>query len=207
MQRETRRGLLAAVGGAAAALAGCLGGSADTPTDRVETLPRPVAGDPDAPVTVAVYSDFACPHCRTWARETWPPLAEEYVDDGVVRYEHHDFPIPVHERWSWEVAGVARAVQDRAGSEALFAVADRLYGLQGSFSEEALVDAVDAAADVDAEAAVADGTAGVYRPVVSADRAAGLDRGVEGTPTVFVDGESVDPTRSAVGSAIESARG
>jgi protein-disulfide isomerase len=206
MQQTTRRRALAALGTGAAALAGCLGGGGDTPADRVESLPRPTAGDADAPVTVAAFTDFACPHCRTWNEETWPPLAGEYVDGGVVRYEHYDFPIPVHQRWSWGAAGVARAVQDRADDAAFFAVADRIYDLQGSFSEDALVEAVDAAADVDAEAAVADGTAGVYRPVVDADRGRGRDRGVDSTPTVFVDGRAVEPTRSAVESAIELAR-
>lgn len=46
-------------------------------------------------------------------------------------------------------------------------------------------------------------------PALSADRVSGIDRGVEGTPTVFVDGTFVGWTEIAsepVRDAIESAR-
>jgi len=208
----TRRALLAGVSaGATAAIAGCLGGGgADegTPADAVESLPTPVQGADDAPVTVAVFEDFACPHCRTFAVDVHPQLVDEYVDSGDVRYEHHDFPIPVDDRWSWEVPGAARAVQDAVGDEAFFTFTQRLFEegwSDGSptYSESLLRDLA-GAVDADPDTVVAAASDGRYRPVLEADREAGLDRGVQGTPSVFVDGTLIDrPDYATISSAID----
>ncbi len=46
---------------------------------------------------------------------------------------------------------------------------------------------------------------GETSPSVSASRAAGESRGVRATPTVFVNGEQVEPTWEAIAEAVESA--
>jgi protein-disulfide isomerase len=197
-----------------AAVAGCVGGGGGegdgAPANAVESLPTPVQGDPDASVTVAVFEDFACPHCQTFAVDVQPRLVDEYVDPGNVRYEHHDFPIPVDDRWSWEAPGAARAVQDTVGDEAFFTFTKRLFEegwSDGSptYSESLvrdLANAVDASPDTVVTAA----GEGRYRPVLEADREAGLDRGVQATPSVFVDGALVDrPDYKTVSSAIDDA--
>jgi len=52
---------------------------------------RPMAegnamGDPDAPVVIENYSDFACPHCGDFAMETEGRIREEYVENGDVYF-------------------------------------------------------------------------------------------------------------------------
>ena len=116
MTRPTRRDVLVAGVGLAGATAGCLSNATEddgTPTSTGagagDLLPTPVAGDPDADVTVAVYEDYACPHCRTYSEEVFPQVEEIYLSAGTVRYEFHDFPIPVDETVSWQAASAARA--------------------------------------------------------------------------------------------------
>jgi len=211
----TRRALLAGVSaGATAAVAGCLGGGGadeEPPADAVESLPTPVQGADDAPVTVAVFEDFACPHCRTFAVDVHPKLVDEYVDPGEVRFEHHDFPIPVDDRWSWEAPGAARAVQDAVGDEAFFTFTQRLFEegwSDGSpaYSESLLRDLA-SAVDADPDTVATAASEGRYRSVLEADREAGLDRGVRGTPSVFVDGTLIDrPDYATISSAIEDNR-
>ncbi|SNZ17604.1 Protein-disulfide isomerase [Natronoarchaeum philippinense] len=221
-----RRVLSLAGAGAVGALAGCLslgdtpqsgdnapdssGDNAPDPSgDAVESLPTPVQGDPESSVTVAVYEDFSCPHCRTLHLNTYPDIVSEFVESDRIRYEHHDFPIPVDERWSWGVAGAARAVQDEVGDDAFFEYAALAFEEQGSYSVDVLADLagqVDAPADA-VRAAVENNT---YSPVLEADRNAALERGVRGTPTVFVDDEQVDLDSgdsqfAAIRSAIEAA--
>ncbi|MFB6161789.1 MAG: thioredoxin domain-containing protein [Haloferacaceae archaeon] len=199
-----RRQYLAVAAGAAAA--GCLGGDGGGGTATPEpSLSAPVLGDPDAAVTVASYEDFACPHCRTYALDVFPRIREEYVAPGKVRYEHHDFPIPVDERWSWDAALAARAVQDAVGDEAFFEYATRLFENQGQYSMDLigrLADAVGADADAVRQAVREER----FRPTVAADRRRGRDAGVSGTPTVFVDGEALSSYGyRTVADAIESA--
>ena len=213
----SRRAVLAGLSAAAAtATAGCLGGggggenggSDEVPADAVESLPTPVQGDEDAPVTVAVFEDFACPHCRTFAVDVQPRIVDEYVDPGDVRYEHHDFPIPVDDRWSWEAPGAGRAVQDTVGDAVFVTFTGRLFEegwADGSptYSESLMRDLA-SAVGADPDTVVADASGNRYRPVLEADRESGLDRGVQATPSVFVDGTLLDrPDYSTISSAIE----
>lgn len=209
---RNRRAVLGAMGAGLAGLAGCLGGGAGgtetcerTPPPTVESMPTPTLGSADATLTVSSFEDMSCPHCATFALEVLPKIREEYVDPGVVRFAHHDFPIPVDETWSWAAAGANRAVQDTQGDEAFFAFAHDMYERLGDYSE-ALVE--DLAADHGADPCRVRQAAmsGTYRPVLAADRQRGLDAGVSGTPTVFVGGDPVQPTWDAIGAAIEERR-
>ena len=49
-------------------------------------------GDVDAPVVLIAYSEFQCPFCGKFARDTEPELIDEYVEDGTLRIEWRDFP-------------------------------------------------------------------------------------------------------------------
>ncbi|EMA22882.1 DsbA family protein [Haloarcula amylolytica] len=217
MTRFTRRGLLAATVGAVGAIAGCSGGSSESEsagtTETATPLPgqplsTPVAGDPEADVTVAVYEDYACPHCATYSESVFPQLSDDYLVDGTVRYEHHDFPIPVDEEVSWQAASAARAVQDNVGAEAFFTYSKRLFANQNQLGPDTYAELTEGL-DVDGETVRAAATGELYRPTVSGDRDAGIDRGVQGTPTVFVNDERVEWSEIAyepVRSAIEAAR-
>ncbi|MFA9518019.1 thioredoxin domain-containing protein [Halopenitus sp. H-Gu1] len=215
--RRSRRTFLSTAGSAAAfGLAGCLGGSgSDVPEydcdpgstgESVSELPQPVIGDPDAEIVVASFEDFACPHCARFQTEEFPTIKEEYVDPGAVRYEHWDLPIPVDETWSYGVANAARGVQDRHGSEAFFEFSRVAFEHHEEYSWDVVGYAAEEAG-ADPCAAIADGESGTYDLVLQSDRNAGVERGVEATPTVFVDGDAVsEPTAEAISDAIDAAR-
>lgn len=69
------------------------------PTPSLEELfqinasdPRAL-GDPNAPVTLIEFTDFECPFCQQFFRETRAQLIANYVDTGVVRLVARDFPV------------------------------------------------------------------------------------------------------------------
>ncbi|PSQ56296.1 hypothetical protein BRD18_08790 [Halobacteriales archaeon SW_7_71_33] len=200
-----RRTALRAGAGAVVGLAGCLGVPGrddDTQTPEAD-LPTPSLGpdDPDAARSVvAVWTDYRCPHCATFARTVLPAVRANLVDDGV-RVEHHDFPVPV-DRWSWRVAIAARSVQQRAGTAAFWTFSDRAYARQRETDDTTVVRELAAGAGADPDAVAASVRRERQRPVVEADRRRGRRRGVRGTPTVFVDGERVDATYTAVAAAV-----
>ena len=50
-------------------------------------------GNPDAKVTIKVFSSLTCPHCATFHENIYEKLKENYIDKGLVKFEHHAFPL------------------------------------------------------------------------------------------------------------------
>ena len=182
-------------------------GGGETPTAQ---LSPPVRGDPEADVTLAVYEDFGCPHCRDYNEDGYPDLAEAFVDPGRVRYEHRDLPIPVLDPESLEAASAARAVQDRHGDGSFWAYADALFSNQQALGSETPGLYADLASDLshDGEPVRTAAVDQAYADTVGSDRQRGIDAGVEGTPGFVVNGEVVadgfgDSTVETVRAALE----
>jgi protein-disulfide isomerase len=200
--RTTRRTYLAVAGAALAGTAGCLGGgsgSGDRPScdvgqlEQVNSLPHPTLGAEDAAVTVDVYEDFACPHCATYNLDVFPKVKENYVDTEKIRYRFFDFPLPVSEQWSWGGAIAARAVQDRTDHETYFEYAKTLFDRQDELTSNGFTVVHDAADEYDVDGCEVMGSVeqDAYRPVVQQDRQRAVDRGLQSTPTVVVNGEQL----------------
>ncbi len=201
MHVTSRRRFLAAFGaGSVGTLAGCLGDDSysgpDASGETVDELPPPTIGSTDASVTLTVYEDFACPHCATFNESVKPTVMSDYVDTGDIMYQHRDYPIPVHEEWSWRVASAARAVQDEADAEAFFAFADAIFQRQSAFSLDTIEAEADTAASV-GEAARSAADQMTYRPVIESDKSHAEDLGVDSTPSLAIDGELVDLSNAA----------
>ncbi|MGA5024656.1 DsbA family protein [Streptomyces griseoincarnatus] len=80
---------------------------------RRDTADPLVLGSPDAPVVLIEYSDFQCPFCGRFARETKPALVRDYVDKGILRIEWRDFPVFGAESDQAARAGWAAGRQNR----------------------------------------------------------------------------------------------
>ena len=218
--RTTRRALLAGAGTALGVTAGCLssgsgGSSPDSQTVQgvngctlneeqpVKQLPTPAIGNPDAGVTVKAWEDYACPHCATFVLEVLPKIRSEYVEPGKIRYEHHDFPIPMTD-WSWWAASAARGVQDATDVQTFYDYSHELFANQDSYSQSLITELANQVGapgcDIQSDAVYT-----TYEPVLQTDRQAGKQAGVSGTPAVFVNGTSVEHTYEAISSAIDSA--
>ncbi len=50
-------------------------------------------GDPNAPVVMIEYASLSCPHCASFARESFEKLKTEFVDTGKVRFVFRSFPL------------------------------------------------------------------------------------------------------------------
>ena len=50
-------------------------------------------GNPDAKVTVKVFSSLTCPHCANFHSSIFNNLKKDFIDKGLVRFEHHAFPL------------------------------------------------------------------------------------------------------------------
>ncbi|MDL5362273.1 thioredoxin domain-containing protein [Halalkalicoccus sp. NIPERK01] len=198
MQGYSRRALLASAGAlSTGALAGCLGGDGGGSGSEREcsgeqrSVEVPPAGDPESGVTLAVYEDFACPGCGEFSLNVLPGIKTDYVEPGRVAYEHHDLPIPVDEEWSWRVANASLAVFEDAGAGAYYAFVEEVFQYQGEYSEGTVAGlAAELGADEEAVRAAMEEEPFCER--LNESRAEATERGVEVTPTVFVNDQQLE---------------
>lgn len=53
----------------------------------------PLKGDPSAPITLIEFSDFQCPNCGRFARDTSPQIEASYVESGKVSFAYKHFTV------------------------------------------------------------------------------------------------------------------
>ena len=113
-----------------------------------------------------------------------PKLYKEYVKDGTLRIEWRDFPYRGQESVNAAVAARAAQAQGR-----FWEYHDLLYDSQFSgFSDENLTELA-REAGLDTQRFESDYRSGRYERSVRADFQQGLNAGVNGTPTFFINGK------------------
>lgn len=96
-----------------------------------------VSGSVMAPITIEVYTDFQCPHCREFYMETLPPLESEFIRTGKVRLVHRDFPLQ-----HFQYSKLAMHYANAAGQIGKYdVVAQQLFEAQPEWSQNGNVDA------------------------------------------------------------------
>ena len=50
-------------------------------------------GSSNARITVKVFSSLTCPHCADFHSNIYKKLKNDYIDKGLVKFEHHAFPL------------------------------------------------------------------------------------------------------------------
>ena len=50
-------------------------------------------GELNAKITVKVFSSLTCPHCASFHGLVFDELKKDFIDKGLVRFEHHAFPL------------------------------------------------------------------------------------------------------------------
>ncbi len=187
MNINRRKFMISSVGVGSIALAGCI-----EPGERISDLPRPILGDEDAPLSLHVFDDFACPVCQDFVLNHFPQIKEEYIDEGLVNIHHYDFSIPTHPRWSSEMANTARAVQDQEGNDVFFDFKTLLYENQDNISVDIMSQLLNELDISNSEEILEAGSNALYQPVLDEDKNEGERRGVGGTPTLYIDGDNFD---------------
>jgi protein-disulfide isomerase len=147
-------------------------------------------GDVDAPVVMVEYSDFQCPFCGKFARDTEPELIKRYVERGVLRLEWRDFPYLGPESLTAAHAGRAAAAQGRFWEfqEAMYA--DQQPPNSGKVTEDHLAEVAEQVG-LDTEKFRADLRSKAVAQAVQRDFKEGQSIGVTGTPAFLVNGQPV----------------
>jgi protein-disulfide isomerase len=92
-------------------------------------------GNPAAPVTIELFSDFQCPSCRALHTDLLPSIMRDFVIPGKAYLVYKEFPLPMHNH-SREAAAYACAAA-RVGKYEQ--VADVLFQNQPSWAADGKV--------------------------------------------------------------------
>ena len=145
---------------------------------------RMCLGDANAPATLVEYADFECPVCGASR-----PILEKFAQErpGQVRLCYLPFPLQQHPNAM--PAGQAALFARDHGK--FWAVHDGLFDNQTHLSPDVIKDiVVRAGLPADAWAKVL--SSGAYIQELETFRGSGVTAGVQGTPTVFLNGRLVD---------------
>jgi protein-disulfide isomerase len=171
---------------------------------KIDVKGRPVRGNPNAKVVIVNFDDFECPFCSRAHQTLFPELLKEYGDR--VAFIYKDFPLSEIHPWAihaavdanclaalnndayWDFADYIHSnqqvVNSERGHQAQFAALDRITLTEGAKFN---VDTTKLQACIKAQ----------KEDTVTASVKEGESLGVDGTPTMFVNGRSVNGARTA----------
>jgi len=183
-----------------------LGSTAPVPAVATDGFRGFTLGSDSAPVEVTEYSDFECPWCATFATVQMPVVREQLIATGKVRWRYREFPLSMH-----KYSRLAALAAQCAGEQGRFwemhdALFTRHQWAQTGKDPSDVFRGFARDLGVDLDKYDACMKSQRYAGRVQASVEEGEARGVQGTPTFFVDGRKFqgNPTSDAFKTLVDS---
>jgi protein-disulfide isomerase len=158
--------------------------SMPVPTTPISIQNAPSRGAAGAKVTLIEFSDFECPFCGRYSRETYAQIQKEYVDTGKVRYVFRNAPIEELHARAFGAAVAGECAREQA-PEKFWALHDRMFRDQRNLTPVGLRSSADmVGVDLAAYDRCVAGDAAKAK--VRADLNAAVTFGATATPTFFL---------------------
>lgn len=190
MMKLNRRAMIALAAAATAAMTPALAQETGTATTEAAATVKDFSlGSPDAKVKLVEYASFTCPHCANFHATVYPQLKAEYIDTGKVHFTLREVYFDRYGLWA---ALVARC----GGDMKYFGIHDMLFDKQTEWaaSEDPMqvvenLKTIGRAAGLEDAAmdACLNDTANAEALIKQFQTNFEAD-GVEGTPTLFING-------------------
>jgi protein-disulfide isomerase len=146
-----------------------------------------IEGDSAAPLWVIDISDFQCPYCAQWQRNTHEALRAEYVRTGKVKLAFLNFPLEQHRH----AMTASRAAMCAGAQGRFWPVHDAIFETQERWAATPdaapLFESIARTAGVRIEEWRACFSSDVMDPLIEADRDRALAAGVNSTPTFIIN--------------------
>ena len=160
--------------------------SATRPTYDGTAGPRPFKGGENAQVVIEEFSDFQCPACGA-AYPLLKAVADTYGDQ--IRFEYNHYPLTRIHPNAMNAALASECANDQGK---FWEMHDMIFEHQRDLSKSVLKTiASDLGLNTASFNACFDSRA--HKGIVEADLQEGNERGVNATPTIYVDGTKVSP--------------
>lgn len=141
-----------------------------------------ILGKTDAPITIIEFSDYQCPYCQSWNKQTWTQIKAKYGDK--VRFVYMDFPLDsIHP----EAVPAAEAADCAGEQDHYYDYHDLLFSgskTLGADTYQAYAEQLGLKMD-QFKQCVSDRK---YQKEVESDLSFASNLGVRSTPTFFING-------------------
>jgi protein-disulfide isomerase len=159
--------------------------------------PRPDAqgtsmGNPDAPVRIDVFEDFQCPACRSFTENYEPLLMANDIPAGRAYYVFRQWPFIGPESLQAANASMCANAQGRFWDYHDLLFANQTGENVGAFSDRRLV-AFAEQLGLNMSDFNTCFNQNTYQSEIQSDYTEGTQRGVSGTPAVFINGVQLAP--------------
>lgn len=149
----------------------------------------PADGKDNAKVTIVEFSDFQCPFCGRFYKDTLSQIKKDYIDTGKVKLYYRHFPLEFHPQ-AKPLAIVAECANDQGKfwqmHNTIFENNDKVgtmtnddykkWAVNLGLDTSKFNDCVDQKQHAD---------------LIDADQKAGTEVGVSGTPTFYINGQQL----------------
>lgn len=152
------------------------------PTEPLSLVGAQLDGNPRAPVAIVEYSDFQCPYCGVFARDTLPKIREQYSAPGKVVLAFRQFPLSTIHPFALKSAVAAKCAAEQGK---YWEMHDALFQDQKSLDDQAIQERVKELA-LDRPRFSSCISRKAVSDEVDRDVAEGKALGVSGTPTFFI---------------------
>ena len=151
---------------------------------------HPYIGNINAPIVIEEYSDYQCPFCERFYKQTMPALIEDQVKNGEAVVIFKDFPLDFHPQA--DDAAVAARCAGAQSATAYWQMHDTLFNNFGNWAiEEPKPLFIGYAEELGLDSAEFSQclTDNPYSQAIQADLQAGSEVGVSGTPSFIINGQ------------------
>jgi len=150
-------------------------------------------GPKNADVVAVEFSDFQCPFCRKFWKDSFPQLKKDFIDTKKIKFVYRDFPLTFHP----SAMPAAQAAECAKEQNKFWQFHDKIFEEQDKKGEGTIQFTVDDIKKWAAEIGVDSGKfntcldSGKYKEEVEKDYNDGVSYNVSGTPTLFINGKAL----------------
>jgi len=149
----------------------------------------PAEGDPNAPVTIVEFSDFQCPYCAAFVKETLPKIRADYVETGKVKIYYRHLPLAFHPQ-AKPLAIASECANDQGK---FWEMHDKIFENSATINDSSVADHKNWAAELGLDTITFNNCVDSQEHMdkVNEDLSAAGQVGATGTPTFYINGHQL----------------
>lgn len=152
-----------------------------------------ILGQSSAKVSLVIYTDFQCPFCRTYWKDSYQKIVQNYINSGKIKLVIRHFPLDFHPA----ARPSAEAIECAGDQGKFWQLQDKIFQEQEKRGQGTIQFTKDDIIKWAGAVGINMGTltrcvnSGKYAQKITDDLTSGKVAGVTGTPTTFINDQKI----------------